>query len=475
VSVSERSVVDSDANERLRSYLTELIKRFREKAKTLPVETQVMLPKTLVDFSSPCQILVIWAKEPEFQIIIITHLRELGDEHIEIHGPIENSSLLDYIENQVLSLDIINRLGRDTVEDFIAWSIQRLQGHYGPLSSPRPSESKILVQTKLNFYGPHAVGWLVLGNLLRCDVSELIDGCFRDLTTKTPLSAPLPEEKVILEGFGTYIRPPVWIGKVPRFKEKVWILSSDFPWFLSERVIVDVYKGVPFIALRDGYIAIGVKERSKALELLNEIAAALLLLGIPVYTIREAAVGGALFMEKIALRSPIDPHRSLIFRPVVDERKLKDALKLAELITTNEKVKTFILLFHEAFSHFKGSEYKQALIMSWAILEEYIDDLLISSLPKITSDKNRLNKILKNWNVDQKLEVLDISNVIPSDEYNLLMKIKRARNKLVHEGKKPEKELVEKSLEIAENYVRELLKRFFADPKLLSLIRFPKI
>jgi hypothetical protein len=88
--MKEESRIDfTDVREKLRAYLMELIMHFRERMKSLPIEVQTVASKTLNDFSFPCQMIVIWTKEPEFQIIVIAHLKEMEDKTIEIYGPIE--------------------------------------------------------------------------------------------------------------------------------------------------------------------------------------------------------------------------------------------------------------------------------------------------------------------------------------------------------------------------------------------------
>jgi len=447
--------VEVDAKRDLEEYLRRLVKRFREEVERLPAEVKEAIPRTLSDLSSPCQVMVLWAKEPEFQIIVITRLKELEDEKIEIHGPIENSKLLDYIESQVLNLEFVKLIGREKVEDFLAGALRSIRNYYDPLKGP--SEPLVRMKSRVSLEGAYVVGWLVTGSLLRVDVERLVDDCIKEITsTAMPSSTtPPPEEKIILEGFGTYMRPFVCVGEVPRprtFKEKVMGLS---PWKFSERAVTDTYKGFPVIILRDGYIAIGLKDKSKAVELLNEIMATLLLLGIPAYTIREADLGEAIFKEKSAWWStPISieaqrqaPHI------VVEEEKLRRAIRLAELITTNERMKTLISLFHEAYTYFVNTEYKQALIMSWVILEDfYIEELLSWALSKMTHDEKRLSKI-KDWSADQKIEALSISHAISNEEYLLLREIKKARNDVVHEGRIPRKELVESCLRLASNIV----------------------
>lgn len=464
--------IRTSIEEKLRSYLIDLITHFREKMKNLSVEEQNAAQRTFEDLSPPCQIMVIWAKEPEFQIVILAHLKELEDKSIEIHGPIENSNLLDYIESEVLNSHFVKLIGKERVEGFLASFLRHMPNFYDPLRGlPKPH---IIGRARLGLDEPYVVGWLIIGNLLNFNVEEVANDCIKSIvsTAKPTSSVPAVEEKVILEGFGTYLYPPVWIGEIPKpksFKEKImgrplWIHSS-------ERVITEKYKQYPLIMTRDGYISIGTKEKPKALELLNEIMSTLLLLGVPIHVIRELDLGEALFKERgesktwspISLRAWLYKRTLYAYSPLtmgeitVEEEKMKKAIRLSEVITSDEKIKTLASLFLEAHTYFMNTEYKQAFVIGWVILEDfYIKDLWLSQVSKITSDKDRLSKI-GSWSVDQKLEALNISHVIPNEEFSLLMEIKDSRNEVVHEGKTPKKETVEKCLELISKVVRKYI------------------
>jgi hypothetical protein len=213
------------------------MKYFREEMDGLPTEVRTAAPQTLSDLSPPCQMMVIWAKEPEFQAIIITRLRGLEDGLIEVHGPVENKSLLDYIESRVLSSDFVKLVGRDEVENFLARSLALLRNYYGPLSPPSPPEPAIITKTRIGLNEPYAVGWLIVRSLLKYDIKKLVSDCIKEVTSAAKPSPPTPppEEKTILEGFGAYMRPPIWVGEAPKprsFKEKamgfpLWMRSSE--------------------------------------------------------------------------------------------------------------------------------------------------------------------------------------------------------------------------------------------------------
>jgi len=199
---------------------------------------------------------------------------------------------------------------------------------------------------------------------------------------------------------------------------------------------------------RGGYIALGEKEKSKALEFLNEIMSTLLVLDTAVHVIRENDLDEVTFTEHghrvhgstTSLRSLLVTHTGAT---IIPKEKMIKAIKWAETLTLDVRLKTLLLLSLEFHTHLANSEYKQALVMGWVILEDFhIKDTWASEIAKVTSDQDRISK-LGSWDIDRKLEALNISHVLTNDQYDLLMRIKDARNKTVHEGKEPAREIVE--------------------------------
>ena len=462
--MSESNCVKKPSKEKLREAIVSLISNFREEMEKLTQEEQMAASRTLYDFSKPCQFMVIWAEEPEFQIVLITHLTQLEDKYIEIYGPIENSKLIEYIENEVMKSPMIEFLGKEDVEDFLISALNYIQQLYNPIRGfPKPS-----IYYKALLISPeYAVGWLIVGNLLDLDLGKIVKNEVREITSMTkPPQIPQQEVPPFLEGFGTYIYPPLWIGERPKsFREKIWplLLLS----YSLKNVITDNYKKRPIIITRDGYIAIGEKDKTKAQELINEIMSVMLLRGFDVHAVREIDLGEATFTERgiesfswNPLRTPpfyadrLFPTAPTINR-TADEEKIKNILRLAELLTKDDRIKTLLSLYLETHTYFENMEFKQALMMGWIILEEYyIKDLWLSLISKATTDNNRLSK-LGSWNIDHQIEALNLSGELSKEEYNLLMEIKEARNKVVHEGKSPPKEIVEKCKELAFKAVKK--------------------
>jgi len=472
-----------ELKEKLQNWLIELISHFREELEKLPYDKRKIASLGLEDLSEICQLVVIWAKDPEFQIIIITHSNSLEDKLIEIYGPVENNKLVGLIEYDVLKSPIIEVVGREKVEDALIYDLRLIQYYLNPLISiPKP----FFLNKHSVSDSPYAVSWIVVGNLLDLNSKELAKIFVNNIKSSlesTPSPQSPQEDKLILEGFGTYVYPHIWIGDIPKpksFREKVF----GMPLWISatEKIIIETYKKRPVVITRDGFIAIGEKDKWKALELLNELVSVLLLRGIPCNVVREVDLEEAKITENSLQRawsplsgrtllpqrlfidyfSPFSSYSTLYFASLplksVKEEDMRKVIKLAELLTIDDRMNTLLLLYLEAFTYFLNTEYKQSLIMGWIIIEDYyIKDLWLEHTSKIPNEK-RVSK-LASWTVDARLEVLNISHILTDEEYSLLMEIKDVRNEVVHEGKLPTKEIVERCL----NLVSKIIQKYIGD------------
>jgi hypothetical protein len=453
--------------EKLQNWLAELVCLFREELEKLSPEEQKATSLSLEDLSEPCQFLVIWAKGPEFQIVFISHSSSLEDKRIEIHGPIENHKLIEFIEREVLKSPIVEIIGKEKVEEWLASALISIVNYYHPLAGPH----KPFIYGKSRISNtPYVASWIVIGNLQSLNSKEIAMDCIRNIKSlvRGPPPTPPRQERIILEGFGTYIYPPIWIGEIPQpksLREKV----TGVPFWdaAGQRVITETYKKRPIIVQRDGYIAIGETDKWKAQELLNEIMSVLLLRGVPSNVVREADLSEVKITETGVSYSwsPLSSRALLYQYPVyhpplvqlVSEEDMRKVIKLAELLTADDKIKTLLLLYLEAFTYFQNTEYKQSLIMGWVILEDfYIKDLWSQCISKTTSNEKRLSK-LASWTVDERLEALNISHTLTDEEFSSLMQIKDIRNEVVHEGKMPQRDIVETCLKLVLKIVQKYI------------------
>ena len=255
------------------------------------------------------------------------------------------------------------------------------------------------------------------------------------------------------KGFGTKIYPPIWVGT-----EEAPSMEATFIV-----VVIDVYKGRQLLVTRGGYIAVEAEDKLEALEMINEILAILFFFTkISVYPAREwnlgeAEIKGDYKRFGYGVRGPeMSPIAKLT------EDKIKEVIRYAEKIMSNDKLKTLTMLYHEAYTHFVAHEYRQSLLFCWIILEDfYINDMFQLLITRTAGSQERLKKLMR-WTADQKIEVLSIVRAVSDDEYQQLMELKESRNKLVHEGKAPSRDTAKLCLDIAFKVIEQHIKNILS-------------
>ena len=259
---------------------------------------------------------------------------------------------------------------------------------------------------------------------------------------------PTAKLEVYFKGFGTKICPPIWVGieEAPSMEEAFIV------------AVIDVYKGHQLLVTRGGYIAFEAGDKLEALEMINEILATLFLTGTTVYPAREwdlgeAEIKGDYKRFEYGVRGPETKPTARL-----TEDDIKAVIRYAEKITSNDKLKTLIMLYHEAYTHFIAYEHRQSLLFCWIILEDfYINDMFQHLITRTVGSQERLKKLMR-WTADQKIEVLNIARALSDDEYQQLMELKESRNKLVHEGKAPSRDTAKLCLDIAFKVVDQHIK-----------------
>ena len=145
------------------------------------------------------------------------------------------------------------------------------------------------------------------------------------------------------------------------------------------------------------------------------------------------------------------PTRRTPIRLETIQEILSNTMELLE----HEKLSEDMRLLNEGLTHFTNSEFAPSFVMSWSVIERYYSDLWSSLLSQKNLKKKRLDKLKKigQRTIDYVFEVLEIQGNINEKSYDLLMKLKRKRNKFYHNGEQITKDDAERCL----RYARMLL------------------
>ncbi len=449
--------------ENLREWLEKLILRFREEVAKLPPDKQSILSEGLDDFSEPCQLLLIWLVNPEWQILLIVRSSNLEDGLIEVYGPAEFTRFHELVESKALTSEIVKQAGKENVELNLA-----LAENFDIPSSIISDGPKIITKRRVS-QSPYASLWLIRGNISHLNIREEVDKLIKDITVPTNSDHV---EKIILEGYGAYIYPRIWIGEFPpptNFGERV--LGRHPLSVIPKVVFQDKYKGRTLIARQDGYLGVEGKDKTVALDILNEIMSFLFYNDISNIHVMEYELSEFSLNEdhqfnmnfnfrlpryrehlQKMLAGPIE--RLINLYPLgttrIDEERFNEIIRMAERVMSDRKVKACLKHLHNAHIYFGNQDYGTSFLMAWMVIEGiYIRDL-----------KSKYN--LPNTSLDRLLKILREKSILSNIEYEVLDKFRQIRNSLVHEGKTPTAGETEDCLRLTKNivkkYVDELLR-----------------
>ena len=467
----------------------DLVETFRSGYSSL-TEDERRSVSNLDDFSVPCQVDVFWFQPPDTQYLIATHFEDRPDLEITVNGPFQLYECVEKLES-ILNEPRWNRpipagepmvwtLGssptfRDVIEGCLIGILRDLRDV--PFRKPLESPSLASWYSRKSSLGPKAFVWYLTGDISKEDhskiASQIIQAAKDDAAARrTSKPPPAPSEHAPkIQGHGSFIFPPVWIGVEPKptFRERaIGGLSRFFP----ETVFHGTYKGRLIAATDDGFFAVAEIDQVKAAALLNEIMAVRLLDGNPVFSFREREVGEATVdpvtkkitgfgVSDLSLRARLveerwNPSQVPVYhkRDVVTVDRFKSWIERAEKITQDPEIADSLRFLLEAYTHLEDSRYLESFVLSWLVVEKHLYAVWKRFLKDEGLARPRRDKLGKpgqgGWTIDHVIESLGLLKQIPADEYSKLMAMKGLRNDIVHEGERVSKQQAEEAFEAAE-------------------------
>jgi len=467
--------------QKLKKWLLELIEKFREEYGKLSDEEKRFVGNS--GYQPPCQIEIFWINEPiEWQILVITHDLTRPDKEIIINGPYKGYEFLSKLE-KIMKEERWSRIippdspfygaktGTLKYSDIFAGIFQNFKRHI---------ESSIFYRTQKGV----RMGWgfpnnglcqLTYGRIDELSQEKLITEIITSAKANakeykkrkiSPTTGNLKKEEH-LKGYGTYFYPPVWIGEAPKFSFIQKVTGNEF---VPPRTILKTrVNGKHVIVRSDGFIGIVHEDKKEVLKLVNVIFGTVLLLNIaPCHFARESEISEIEFnpttLDIRSMTTPIttlrtyqvDPMASrhvfhLRKRKVIPKKDIEKVIEVADSILKNNELSNNVVLLLSAFSHYEESEYPQAFITSWIIIEKHISQLWTRVLREKGLKKKRREKLTNShlWHADHILEALNMLGKLDDDTYDLLMTLKSNRNKFIHEGAPIKEENAKKALDFA--------------------------
>ncbi len=471
--------------DRMSKWMREFVETVRSGYGSM-IEEERRFISNLDDFSKPCQIDVFWFQPPDAQYVIVTHFADRPDLEINVNGPIPAyeavSRLESILEESRWSRPLpsgdsgfLLRGESGTFRDIVDSCFIHILRDLPRVLFRKPTEKAWFGQESMLATG--AFIWYPAGDMLRQSPSEYA----QEIVNRAKLQAKAPiitrdatspsKPSPAIQGHGSFIFPPVWIGDEPKptFRERAVGGWLRFP----PRVFEGNYRGRLVLANDDGFVAIGESDRAKATMLLNEIMAVRLLDGRPTFSFREQEVEPATIdpvakqissygVPSLSLRASLmeerwSPPRFPIYgkRDVLSVDQFRTWIIRADRIAQDPELADLLSFLLEAYTHFEDSRYMESFVLSWVVVEKHLYAFWKRFLKEEMLPRLRRDKLANpgNWTIDFVIESLSLLKKITPDEYSKLISMKGLRNDIIHEGERVSKEQAEQVLDAATQVV----------------------
>lgn len=484
-------MLDKTEKEKLIEWYTEFIDLFRTEYKKLSSFEKSVI-QNHDNFLSPCQIEIFWLKEPSFQLIVKSNFKDRPDKEIIVNGPYDSHEFIDKVDNLINHAKWQTKVERTELERMM-YDHERTHAE-----SLAHSLYALVYYAKEHWftsiphkgdYGSNSIDdyvWVYtfVGNKTESDcineVQKYIDQIKKNAVghaeyLKDEAAGKFSQPYIYKpQGYGVYLFPPIVVGRKPRFTPSEILRGRTIPFTGYEKAFHTDFNDTMIIMQKDGFLYVAEPQKITALHILNTVMAVANLEGLILHGIREHELAEAGYnKERIELGGftyNLNNLRSVFFeerfgknilrdikRKEIEENDLKKIIHNAAIIFKNESLSEELRILVEAITHLNETEYSQAFVLGWLILEKHISQLYSS---KKSSSKAKQNSEFSY--VDHMLKTLKSQNVIKQDEYDEFIALKKIRNGFVHLAKQVSNEEAERCV----NAAKEIMLKKYKNSKL---------
>lgn len=469
----------------LEEWIKTFIKLYRQKYSSISVELLKHLPR-FNDFSPVCQLELIQFDSPLRQILLISRFKDESDLEINIHDPVPNEEILDKLAEitnnrkweKLLEPKFLRMIpdGHNEERHYKYYLEAALINSYqnGQLNKTFDSthtgiierSSPHLTDTEPNIFSY----WLINGSISDINTNELVESIFNDVVNNKEEIENIEENEEV-EGFLSFIYPPIWLDEIPDFKEQALKSTEQH----KKLVLTLKYREPTILIYKDGGIGIIENNKSNARRILNEIMGTLVFHNIPAYSIGEYDLTYAVWkLPDFSLQTTSSPDFSIrsfqwidrnnyskvmypySWRNRVQSTELEKAINLGPEFIDNIGI-DLMYLYLEAFTDLREKHYVQSFVLSWVIIERLINECWEISLKEKGLSNNRVQKLSESsdWTASIKIETINLLGLINDEEYRELSNLRKTRNDFIHKVK----EISENDARKCYQWCNKLIKR----------------
>jgi hypothetical protein len=473
----------------LRIWFATFLREFRSQLEKLPEDQQKRVLKGN-DFRIPCQIMIFWMLEPQYQYVMIIRDPRIPYDVIKVYGPALLATMTSQAETMLkdpwfdasqATIDpSVEKEYKNILETHLLGVIRTLSE--AATSIPVPEKNKVTVVKRVSEESKF-FEWSIYGNILRQNPTEFAAKTVADRLTRT-------DDSVIQENTGTAVAthipsilqptrqgflsafyPPIWLGEPLSFGFREKVDGIYIP--PNSRSLRCAYKGRELTILRNGVLTMIEPERSTCLTLLNEIMCTALLIGIPSSAVRDQDLAEAMFYDNGELGSyslslsderrqstekeysAISEEEFKIFSQL-SEVDLKKMIETAERSTVDPMQSDYAKWFIDAYSYWKQKDYDHSVMRSWLTLEKHAIALW-EELSRENSKQGRKATRERRPPMEGLLKDLLRGKAISGADYRKLNDLRDTRNKIMHKDHHAKREVAEEFLAFAEDLTRKKL------------------
>ena len=488
----------------LKKWCQELLDNFRKEYGTLDELERSQIPNNL-DFRYPCQIEFFWVIEPlEYQLFLTMHDPSRKDGEIIVNGPFMGYELIpkviEIMDEPRWKKNAHNKIDRARTFPRFDDDVGNQENKYSDIFLSHISNLIITLRNDptANFrkgnigahvFGYHGWGMIIKGNIvesIKTDslVSESINEAkqraaqiIENKELVSPQNNSKEEGKKYLEVHGAYYYPGVRIGDNLElsFKEKL-INAIGKPIYFPEAEYKFDFNGKYGFFDTFGFVGIQIENEKEAIKILNTIFGVSLIFGSGALSVRESelfsmrmdpeslSIGGFSWQTEADKRfSPYSSHG--LRKITIPLDSMKTIINVAENVSHDKTINESLLFLLESFTHFYNSEFSQSFLFSWLAAEKHISRLFEEMLSekKVSNKRKKKFKNQDKWSMETKIEVLNFTGMINSDDYKSLIRFNAERNKFAHQGITIEHEESKKLFEFSKNIIKNEIDRIMND------------
>ena len=309
------------------------------------------------------------------------------------------------------------------------------------------------------------------------DYEKLVKDAIADITVRSePGKKPRPtpekqtESPKHCKGFGAYFLPPIIIGKSPELTISDR-LHGTMSWHIHElyrKSFVRPFGETPVIITNDGYVGVCTSDSELAIRILNTIMATFEIKGLEARAVREHELSEIDYdPETLNITSfsydpdttrnkPFDcyPKETMPERATreIKEETIKNLIDTASKTFEDPGMVKITVGFGDMLAHFRDSEFPQAFITGWTIIEKCISQRWKDKVGSRLADAQKDPK--RPLSVDKMLKALRPTML--GQNYDMFMDLKDIRNKHLHRDGQITRQQAQNMLDTVKNYVLKI-------------------